>query len=173
MGFNCTDKKNKIQPHSEPALLFSNIPLRYYYKSKSGLFWIFRLWCWKIGLIFFTNSCRCSHHISIRITNSEFSRIFTKTESFGKTDQTKIHNSFLIKRCGDQHLQKICNPALPLFVYLWIPPQTIYSFRGYSLLLFLSIFIGNLLCCWNPLYDNYAWFFLVVCTHFNDACILY
>ena len=109
-------------------------------------------------------SCRCSHHISIRITNSEFSRIFTKTESFGKTDQTKIHNSFLMKRCGDQHLQKICNPALPLFVYLWIPPQTIYSFRGYSLLLFLGIFIGNLLCCWDPLYNNYAWCFLVVHT---------
>ena len=65
-------------------------------------------------------SSRCSHHISIQITNSEFSRIFTKTESFGKTNQTKVHNSFLMKRCGEQqNLQKICNPC-PAIVRLFL-----------------------------------------------------
>ena len=108
-------------------------------------------------------SCRCSHHISIRITNSEFSRIFTKTESFGITNQTKIHNSFLMIRCGDQQkLQKICNPC-PAIVRLSLnsTPDNLFI-RGLLIAtFFLSIFIGNLLCCWNPFYDNYAWCYLV------------
>ena len=95
--------------------------------------------------------------------NSEFSRIFNKTESFEKK---QIGRKFIIHfswkdDVSSKNLQKICNPCLLLFVYLWIPLQTIYSFGGYSWLLFLSIFIGNLLCCWNPLCNNYAWCYLV------------
>ena len=190
---------------------FISVPLRYYFKNKSELFWIFTLLLLKKLPIFspMPLSCRCSHHIPTRITNFKFSRIFSKTESFGKTNQTKIHNLFFMKRCGDQqNLQKICNPCPAivrlslnftpdnLFIREWIlnfefwknksnensyfifnercgdqqnlqknncnpcPPivhqslnstQTICPFRGYSLLLFLSIFIGNLLCCSNLL----------------------
>ena len=112
-----TGKKDKSQMVDHPYSIvlmknnFISVPVRYYYKNKSGLFWIFRLWLLKKLPIFLTPmplSCRCSHHISIRITNSEFSRIFTKTESFEKTNQTKIDNSFLMKRCGEQqNLQKM------------------------------------------------------------------
>ena len=93
---------------------FISVPLRYYFKNKSELFWIFTLLLLKKLPIFspMPLSCRCSHHIPTRITNFKFSRIFSKTESFGKTNQTKIHNLFFMKRCGDQqNLQKICNPC--------------------------------------------------------------
>ena len=121
-------------------------------------------------------SCRCSHHIPTRITNFEFSRIFTNTESFEKTNQAildckfvKIHNSFLSKRCGEQqNLQNDCNPC-PAIVRLSLnsTPDNLFIQGLLMATFFLSIFIGNLLCCWNPLYNNYAWCYLV---HSNKGC---
>ena len=130
-----TDEKDKSHMVDHPYSLvlmknnFIGVPVRYYYKNKSGLFWIFRLWLLKKLPIFLTPmplSCRCSHQISIRKTNSEFSLKLRALEK-------QIKRKFIIcSSWKDAVISKICKkfaiPALLLFVYLWISPQTIYSF---------------------------------------------
>ena len=82
--------------------------------------------------------------------------LYKKCVSFSKkTSQAKFHNSFLMKRCGEQQsLQKIYNPCpcYCLSIFEFYPRQFRHSGVIYGYF-FLSIFIGNLLCCWNPLYS--------------------